>query len=399
MRIAIISSRYPPNVIGGAGKVVHTLAEGLVDKGHQVSVLTLAFDGSPCSDQINDVDVQRIRLRNLYLPGKSNRSPVAKMVWHLVDSYNLLAAQDVKEWLLRVKPDIVNTHVISGFSVSIWKSVKDLGIPLIHTLHDQYILCPRTTMFRDGQNCQKRCLSCRIFSIPRLRATRHIDKIIGVSQYILDHHVKNGVFSRTKKIVINNGIKPLRLTFRKKINEDVKKRGIRIGYLGKINPSKGINKLIDAFLMLDPGLAELWIAGRGFPTYEGKLRERTKMRSDVRWLGFVKPAELLGNIDVLVVPSLWNDTAPLVIFESFSFGVPVIGSERGGIPELVNPDLGWLFDPSQPESLSKLLQGVIKNKSKLSGIGNNGMRYAQKYTIERMIFAYEKEYENIIGKG
>ena len=72
---------------------------------------------------------------------------------------------------------------------------------------------------------------------------------------------------------------------------------------------------------------------------------QTKADKRIRWLGFVNQAQFFQEIDILVVPSIWHDTAPLVILEAYSHGIPVLGSNRGGIPELICPDTGWSMNP------------------------------------------------------
>jgi len=396
MKIALICSLYSPDVVGGAEKVVQVLAEGLAERGHQVNVLTTAIDGKPRRDKINGVSIHRIQPRNLYPPEKKHRSIIAKAIWHTIDSYNPFAAQDIKKWLKLIQPEIVNTHVIAGFSTSIWKETKALGISVVHTLHDQYILCPRTTMFRDNQICQKQCLSCQMYSRPRIRASRHVDTVIGVSQFILEHHRKFTAFPKANQVVIYNGIKrgePSSLR-RRLIMDD--KPGIRFGFLGKINESKGIQVLIDAFLNIEPNQAELWIAGKGLPEFEEKLKQQTKHRNDIQWLGFINSDDLLNNIDVLVLPSVWNDTAPLVIHEAFSFGVSVIGSRRGGIAELVSPQVGWLFEPNDPANLIELLREVIQNRKRIPMLSTNTIKSANNYTSELMISNYLTEFEQLV---
>src|SRR5262249_38354253 len=131
---------------------------------------------------------------------------------------------------------------------------------------------------------------------------------------------------------------------------------IRFGFLGQLRPVKGIEELVDAFLSLPSGSAELLIAGKGDAAYERLLKAKTAERDDVRWLGFVDPQQLLNEIDVLVVPSLWQEPLGLVILEAFAHGRPVIGSQRGGIPELITRETGWLYDPCERGALRTCLQ-------------------------------------------
>jgi glycosyltransferase involved in cell wall biosynthesis len=70
-----------------------------------------------------------------------------------MDIYNPLMAWEVKKIIDREQPDLVHTHNLQGFSVAAWKVVKKRGLPLVHTMHDYYLLCPRNTMFGGGRNC------------------------------------------------------------------------------------------------------------------------------------------------------------------------------------------------------------------------------------------------------
>ncbi len=114
---------------------------------------------------------------------------------------------------------------------------------------------------------------------------------------------------------------------------------VRLGYLGRLDPLKGIELLLDT--LLGPLRSRPWtlavagrgsIAGRGAPEYESALLQRYR-DPRIRFLGFVDPPSLLGDLDVLVVPSVWQEPFPRVTFEAYAHGVAVIGSRRGGIPE------------------------------------------------------------------
>jgi len=84
----------------------------------------------------------------------------------------------------------------------------------------------------------------------------------------------------------------------------------------------------------------------------------------VRFLGFVNQTQLPAlytAADVMVLPSLWEEPSPMTIGESFAYARPVIGSRRGGIPELVNDQrAGWLFEPGKGD-LFALLAEISSN--------------------------------------
>ena len=81
------------------------------------------------------------------------------------------------------------------------------------------------------------------------------------------------------------------------------------------------------------------------------------------WVSGAEKKELFLHSDVCVLPSIWYDNAPLVIFEAYKYGLPVIGSRIGGIPEMIKQDeTGFLFEPGDEEGLAKLLQYLSKEQ-------------------------------------
>jgi glycosyltransferase involved in cell wall biosynthesis len=99
---------------------------------------------------------------------------------------------------------------------------------------------------------------------------------------------------------------------------------------------------------------------------------------------------VFSSIDALIVPSLWNDTFPGVVFEAFGYGVPVIGSRRGGIPEMiVHGENGLLFDPDDGQGLVAALRSAMDPalRARLAaGAARSAARYADPGV---MIDAYE----------
>jgi glycosyltransferase involved in cell wall biosynthesis len=156
------------------------------------------------------------------------------VAWHLIDAYNRRSGDAFGELLDEMRPDLVNTHNIAGFSVAVWRAIKDRGLPLVHTLHDHYLLCPYSTMFKNGRNCPQQCLGCRLAAVPRQRLTRHVDVVIAVSRYILERHRARGLFSLSECRVVHNGYRPLAAV----AGQPGKEPGarLRIGFLGALSP-------------------------------------------------------------------------------------------------------------------------------------------------------------------
>ena len=386
LKVLLLNASYPPNITAGAERVVQTLAEGLAAGGHKAVVVTTQPTGSSVQREINGVRIYYLPVRNIYRPFSAARpGQVRKLIWHAVDSYNPLMARAVGRIIDAEAPDVVNSHNLAGLSSASLGAGRDALFARVHTLHDQYLLCPKSVMFKNGVNCKVQCVDCHVLSRPRRTMTRHVDVVVGVSRFIIERHEQYGYFPNSEKQIILNALTA------EAVHAPIPRNPsdpLRFGFLGQLRPTKGLHRLVDAFMSGCAADSELWIAGRGDDQYEADLRARTGAINSIRWLGFVRPDEFLASIDVLVVPSLWNDTAPLVLIEAFNAGVPVIASDRGGIPEFIGPDRGWVVDPDDLATFGKTLRHCIAVRSGLPAMGVAGRAYASRFNVVRFLDEY-----------
>lgn len=354
-------------------------------------VVTLHDKACPERSALNGVQVHYLPLPNLYWPFPVPTAPsMLRVAWHLIDTYNARAAGALGRVLDEIRPDVVNTHVIAGFSVAVWKAIKLRGLPLVHTLHDHYLLCPYSTMFKNGRNCAQQCTGCRAVGAPRARATRRVDVAIGVSRFILERHLACGMFGSSERRVVYSGCSS---TAASTADADRGAGPLRIGFLGALVPHKGVERVLQAFLMLPEGSAELRLAGAGDARYVARLKQPVSGRKDVVWPGFVRPETFLPSLDVLVVPSLVNEAMGRVVVEAFSCGVPVLAARRGGIPELVDERCGRLFDPDDVASLVLLLEDLVAQPRRLAALRQGARERAKDFSPAAMLQGYLAAYE------
>jgi len=156
-------------------------------------------------------------------------------------------------------------------------------------------------------------------------------------------------------------------TFRRR---PVPERARRFGYLGSIVPHKGVGVLVEAFRGL-PAEAELVIAGslRADADYVGRI-VGAGLPANVSLVGEVDrsavPA-LLARLDCLVVPSVWEENAPLVVLEAFATGVPVVASRIGGLPELLAQGGGVTVTPGSVDALREVLVQAFDRPGAVAG--------------------------------
>ncbi len=365
MKVLLIGTMYPPYVFGGAEKAIATLAQALVRSGHDVVVLTLHPGASERTEERNGIRIHHLPLDNVYWPFAQRTKPnwLLRLVWHFHEMWNWKAAARVGRILDLEKPDVVHTHNIIGFSVSVWYAVKRRGIRLVHTLHDYYLLCPRTTLYRHDKSCERRCLGCRLLTVNRKAASRRPDEIVSVSHFTLDRHRRAGFFDNVASRVSYN-IQSTSDEMLRPADIDPRPGVLCFGFIGRLEPEKGIDVVLQATRhLVSPGW-RLKIAGKGADAYVSHLRRKyTDERID--WLGFAPASEFYSQVDVVVIPSQWDEPLGYVCVESLHEGKPLICAKAGGLPEIAQlSKVVAYFQPGNAAELGTLMNCALDDQTR-----------------------------------
>lgn len=352
MKILYINSLYSPYIEGGAEISLKLIVEGMKSLGYEVVVLSLYPEKELEESTVDGIKVYRADLKNFYWPySKSRPGKPMRLAWHVRDSYNRRMKEYVKEVLRRENPDVVSCHNLAGWSTSVWDEVKKVGIPLVQVLHDMYLLCANSNMFKRDTPCVTQCLDCRLLRLKHPKKSDQVNAVVGISNSILSRFTGMGYFKKAEKFVIHNT---------RSVPEPPPKRKrkpgelLRIGYLGTLSRIKGIEWLIGQFQSLDFN-ASLIIGGRGQKTYEERLKSLANHK-DISFVGYVQSNEFFKMIDVLVVPSLWQEPLGMVAIEALANNLPVIANKSGGLQETVIDGVNGLFCfASSPNSLGEAL--------------------------------------------
>lgn len=393
MKILIVSTLYPPHVVGGAEKAAAQLAEGLVRRGHRVAVASLHPGADEVIDEQNGVRVYRLPLDNFYWPFGRNRkpNPVFRMAWHLRDMWNPTAARRIGRVLDAEQPDIVNTHNVCGFSLALWREVKRRNIRLVHTLHDYYLMCPRCTLFKGGRNCHERCSACKVLTFSHRRSARLPDAIVSVSQHALDEHTKRNYLRSVPATVIYN-IQGSMAAGRRPQNTDAASADLVFGFIGRVEEVKGIETLLAATLQLHSPRWKLRIAGKGAEPYVKNLARRFP-DPRIEWLGFTDAANFYSSVDVVVVPSLWAEPLPYVCVESLQAGKSLICALSGGIPEIARlSNVAEFFQAGNTDALAQKMNQALDEIAKWRNPGVPSMERLAGFREEHIVDEYLHEY-------
>ena len=397
IRIAVFSTLFPPNVVGGAEKTVEILMLGLAGQGAEVHVITTDPEEDR-SGREGLLHVHRVRLRNLYWPhlGTKRRPVWQRALWHALDVYNAPMGRVADRLLDAIRPDIVLTFNIQGFSTAVWRAAFRHRRPVVHVIQDYWLLCPRTTMFKDGCNCGPSCTSCRLLTLPRRHLTDRVDAVVGISRAVLDQHKAEGLFARVgiQKVIHN----ARRMAAGRGDGEASRRGPLRIGFFGRVSREKGFELLLDELAAMGQEDWLLLVGGRCPTSYVADLRRRRAL-DRVSFLGFVEPEWFFGQIDLLVVPSLWREPLGSVAIEAMGSGIPVIVSARGGLPEVVGDagGGGLVFDPGEPGSLRRCLSPFVRVPGLTSSLRPEMLGRTRHFTVQRQVASYARLLEEVLA--
>jgi glycosyltransferase involved in cell wall biosynthesis len=356
LTVLMVNNLYAPRQVGGAEKSVQLLAESLAAAGHAVHVLTLIEQAPTQTRTLNGVQIHECVIQNRHWPfGASRKSAAQRLQWHWRDLDNTGYDDTIQTLFDQLRPDVVHTHNLAGFSTRIWTLARQRGIRAVHTLRDYYLSCPSSTRYRRDRNCTATCLSCKPFELARKPGSHDVDAVVGISQFILDDHLARGFFRNTPtRVVIANTVelRPLQ----RQCRTDGRVR--TLGFLGMLTPSKGIEQLLAAFSAEAPPDATLLVGGSGDDSYVQTLKAR-HTHPGIRFLGFVDPLTVYARADVMVVPSLWNEPFSRVAMEAVAYGVPLVASDRGGLSGIAADAGAILFEPDLKDQLATVLRDLF----------------------------------------
>lgn len=396
MKICIISGLYPPYSKGGAEAVAQNAAAEFKSAGHEVFVITAQpFKGLkslfPKAVNENGIIVYRFFPLNFFFYGNIGKYPFPlRALWHVFDLWNIHAGICLAKIIGKIYPDLVMTHNLKGFGLivpsTLYSTRTDKEIPYkwIHTLHDVQVVSPSGLM-RLGDEDK---WSNKLFSVISRALFISPDMVASPSAWLLDFYTERGFFPKSEKKVVPNPIRIKHLPAGKQGQEvRIKNSNFTFLYLGQLELHKGVLFLIDTFkkfLEIHPE-CELWIAGDGSKKKE--VETAALGVKQIQYLGSVpqeRVSELFAKVNATVAPSLVLENAPSVISESLAYGVPVIASRLGGIPEMVEDGKnGLLFNPGDESAFISAISESLKNQFNFSARGGEQSKFSsQNYSSQ-----------------
>ena len=232
------------------------------------------------------------------------------------------------------------------------------------------------------------------------------DKILCVSDFISNRVRAVGNTNDNKVFTLYNGIDLERFYNNSKINDDIftkykiEKNKFNIIYSGRVCPEKGVENLIDAFNMMNDSTLQLIILG-GYNYGTSKdndfITNLKKKSLKVVFTGYVNYDDinyLYAIADLGVIPSIVNEACPLTAIEMMASGIPVICTNSGGLPELIDDKCGIIVDRTNlTQNLNQAIKKVYDNKELLENYSQNAKLRSQNFSREQYVANFWKYLE------
>jgi glycosyltransferase involved in cell wall biosynthesis len=349
--VVVVSYFNAKDVTGGAERIAWTEAELLAATHKVLFVSTSAPTGEARFAQYQ----LAAWTRRLYQPTtEARRNPLLLGLFHLLSLFNPAAFVQALWLFRRVKPATVHTHNLVALSPAMWLAARLAGARAIHTHHDLWALCEYATMTdSSGRPCneaQPVCRLCRALRPPKRAQLRLVSTEIFPSRWLRDRLGRRGEI-----------IPSFATTYHSQVSEPVSS-GSTVAYVGLLAPHK-LGALLDAFEAL-PATAgppiRLVIAGSG-PMSEA-VTSAAEVNPCVEYLGPLDADardRMLAQAALLVIPSTCTEGSPLVFFEALAAGLPVVGSDVGGITELQRFGNVVLVPPGDASRLAQTLVQLV----------------------------------------
>lgn len=400
--ILFVTALAEPERGGGIENTLFHLTNALSAKGHRCTILSLDSLTGLRKSTRGDVHIWRTTATSGYeYWGEqwdfAKRNFLKRQFAHATQTYNPFLQSTLRKVISIESPDIISFHNLSNWSVASWKTAARSGKPVLQVLHDYSSLCINGTMRNKAYNCETPCRHCQIRRITTKPYSTYLTAVAGVSHYVLNRHTSLGIFDNVPiKRVIHNA----RLSSLLGVSAPIacNRSCIRFGYIGRMDPNKGIKEMIEAFRKANIINAELWLAGADSSGYLKSLLGE-ESASNIKILGHVRPQDFYPHVDVVIVPSLWNEPLGNVVFESLAYGKPVLGANRGGIPEMIkSEESGILFDPEDQNSFVEALVEIASNNAHRNRLAESAPKAATYFLdVNRWTAQYESLYAAMLS--
>ena len=419
MRILLASDHYPP-FIGGAHRQTQLLAQGLAQRGHEVTVVAPWQPGLPKQQDDDGASVHRVRqLRTLL--GKGGRGAHQR---HQPPYPDPVTIAELRRVISATRPEVINAHGWLAFSVAV--ALGRRRIPLLVSARDYGYFCSVRTLVRKGAPCAGpapiKCLACAgdYYGGPKgwLSAAgvavsgpilaRKMSGLHGISSYVIEVHRKfllrhsvDDADPRVPEVTIPDFLTAPEPEGQAAVDPVVEEWLAKLPaepfilFVGAFRKIKGLETLFEAYRRLadPPPLVLMGTFERDspddFPAEAWILEDVPHAAVMAAW-----DRALFG-----VMPSLLPEPLGGAVAEALMHGRPVIGSQLGGHRDLIDEKNGILVPQGDAAALAAAMGELISDPARCEQMGDAAARRGRELTSSVVLPRYEQAFTDAIARA
>jgi len=397
MRILLVHNKYL--LAGGEDTVFNEEYNMLSKKNHIVSKLEV-------SNEIIDVSNFLSKIKLFF-----------NVLWN--KESNKLIEKKIKEF----KPDIVHIHnTFPLLSPSIYWKINKMKIPIVQTVHNFRMGCSNGLLLKNNKPCElcingssmnaieNKCYKDSYLMTSNVVLMQKIHSVMGTYKKKIDRYIVLTDFSREFLIKMNIdqkkiSIKPNFVSENPFSNQNnifsesnfKKDKTHSFVFVGRISTEKGIDFLLQNFSDIAQKDINLIIIGDG--PLKSDLEKKFLDDSRIKWLGRLEKKEILDVVSkctALILPSSFYETFGMTIIEAFSVGTPVIATNHGSLPYVVeNHNDGLLFEFSNGNDLKEKIVLLSQNHHMRNNLSKNAInnfkrKYSEEVNYKKLISIYKQ---------
>ena len=315
--------------------------------------------------------------------------------------------------------DIWQIHnVFPAMSPSVYSLAFRLGIPVVQYVHNYRMSCVNGYFLNHGETCTS-CIRGN-FTKAALTGCWHESRLISGWMGVIMTRVRAmGVFRNVaawialskaqKNLHVQMGIPPDRIHinphfFSRRADLFIEKPGCDVLFVGRLSKEKGVEQLLDAWKQTDRGDAKLLLAGEGPERRSLENKIAAERISGVEFLGFVSKQDQVGlwkRAAFSVVPSIWQDPLPTVVFEAWERGRPVVVSDVGGLADSVQDGVDGLKVPMRDADAWAAAMGkLLREPERRTAMARVGVAKLERdFTKERWLGRIGAIYDRVLSRN
>lgn len=384
--VLIVHNYY--QIPGGEDTVVRNEKELLEEHGHRVILYTR-----------NNSELNHL-------------SKAGKLLLPFTTIFNFRTYKEIKKLIRKEQVDIVHVHnTLNLISPAVYYAARSMKKPVVQTIHNFRLLCPGATFYRNGHICED-CVNHGLQCAVKHKCYR--GSFVQTLACVLNlyFHRMTGIYRKInyicltefnkEKLLLLPGLNPdqvyVKPNFTKqepKSTAEIVERENFFLYAGRLDPLKGIEKLLKAWMQMGQNAPKLVICGSGPLEEWCRQTIQENQLNMVEFLGQTKWDEvqkLMGKTRAIILPTQWYEGFPMTIVEAYSQGTPVIGPDMGNVGDLIEEGItGWKYSMNNENALQECVQFAMMQGTDYMGIyAEYEKNYTPQINYKQLMEIYRK---------